>query len=59
VVTALAAAYTNNDTGFAGLGRFDNWRRDAIRYADALAPARVNSPSLRLRETLGPQEPLV
>lgn len=43
VVTALAAAYTNNDTWFAGLGHFNNWRRDSIRYAGALALARVNS----------------
>jgi hypothetical protein len=43
VVTALAAAYTNNDTWFAGFGHFNNWRRDSIRYAGALAVARVNS----------------
>jgi len=43
VVTALAAAYTNNDTWFAGFGHFNNWRRDSIRYAGALAMARINS----------------
>jgi len=43
VVTALAAAYTTNDTWFAGLGHFNNWRRDSIRYAGALALAKVNS----------------
>lgn len=43
VVTALAAAYTNNDTWFAGLAHSNNWRNDSIRYAGALATARINS----------------
>lgn len=43
VVTAVAGAYTNNDTWFAGLGHVNNWRNDAIRYTGALAKARVNS----------------
>lgn len=43
VVTAAVAAYTNNDTWFAGLGHINNWRNDSIRYAGALATARINS----------------
>ena len=43
VVTAVAGAYTNNDTWFAGAGHFNNWRNDSIRYAGGLAKARVNS----------------
>ena len=43
VVTALVGAYTNNDTWAAGVGHFNNWRRDSIRYGGALAAARVNS----------------
>jgi hypothetical protein len=43
VVTAAVAAYTSNDTWFAGLGHVNNWRNDSIRYAGALATARVNS----------------
>jgi len=43
VVTGVAAAYTSNDTWFAGLGHFNNWRHDSIRYTGALAAARVNS----------------
>lgn len=43
VVTAVAGAYTNNDTWFAGLGHANNWRNDSIRYVGGLAMARVNS----------------
>jgi hypothetical protein len=43
VVTALVGAYTNNDTWMAGVGHFNNWRKDSIRYAGGLAKARVNS----------------
>jgi hypothetical protein len=43
VVTAIAAAYTNNDTWFAGIVHANNWRSDSIRYVGAGAAARVNS----------------
>jgi hypothetical protein len=43
VVTALAGAYTNNDTWFAGVGHSNNFRNDSIRYVGGLAAARVNS----------------
>lgn len=43
VVTAVAGAYTNNDTWMAGVGHFNNWRNDSIRYSGALATARINS----------------
>lgn len=43
VVTAVAGAYTNNETWFAGIGHFNNWRKDSIRYAGGIAAARVNS----------------
>ena len=53
VVTAVAAAYTNNDTWFAGLGHFNNWRNDSIRYAGGLATARVNSKIYLLNRPFG------
>ena len=43
VVSAVAGGYTNNDTWFAGIGHFNNWRNDSIRYAGGIAQARVNS----------------
>ena len=43
VVTGVAAAYTNNETWVAGVGHFNNWKNDSIRYTGALAAARVNS----------------
>jgi len=43
VVTGVVGAYTNSDTWFAGVGHFNNWRNDSIRYAGALAAAHVNS----------------
>jgi hypothetical protein len=43
VVTAIAGAYTNNDTWFAGIVHSNNWRSDSIRYVGAGAAARVNS----------------
>jgi hypothetical protein len=43
VVTAVAGAYTRNDTWFAGIGHFNNWRNDSIRYGGGLSAARINS----------------
>jgi len=43
VVTAVAGAYTNNDTWAVGLAHTNNWLQDSLRYAGALATARVNS----------------
>lgn len=43
VVTAVAAAYTNNDTWLAGIFHNNNWRDDSIRYTGALGATRVNS----------------
>lgn len=43
VVTAVAGAYTTNDTWFAGVGHVNNWRNDSIRYVGGLAKAQVNS----------------
>lgn len=43
VVSAAFGAYTSNDTWVAGVGHFNNWREDSIRYAGALAGARINS----------------
>jgi hypothetical protein len=43
VVTAVAGAYTNNDTWIAGIGHANNWRADSIRYVGGVAGARVNS----------------
>lgn len=43
VVTAVAGAYTNSDSWMAGIGHFNNWRNDSIRYAGALAAAKINS----------------
>jgi len=43
VVSAAFAAYTDSRTWIAGVGHFNNWREDSIRYAGALAAARINS----------------
>ena len=43
VVSAAFAAYTDSKTWVAGVGHFNNWREDSIRYAGALAAARINS----------------
>jgi hypothetical protein len=43
VVSAAFGAYTSSDTWIAGVGHFNNWREDRIRYAGALAGARINS----------------
>ena len=43
VVSAAFAAYTDSETWVAGVGHFNNWREDSIRYAGALAAARINS----------------
>jgi hypothetical protein len=43
VVTAAFGAYTSSDTWIAGVGHFNNWREDSIRYTGALAGANINS----------------
>jgi len=43
VVTGIFGAYTSNRTWAAGVGHFNNWREDSIRYMGALGAARVNS----------------
>jgi hypothetical protein len=43
VITAVAGAYTNSESWMAGIGHFNNWRNDSIRYAGALAAAKINS----------------
>jgi hypothetical protein len=43
VITAVAGAYTNSESWMAGIGHFNNWRNDSIRYAGALATAKINS----------------
>ena len=43
VVSAAFGAYTDSKTWMAGVGHFNNWREDSIRYAGALAAARINS----------------
>jgi len=43
VVSGVFGAYTNNETWAAGFGHMNNWREDHIRYAGAIARARINS----------------
>lgn len=43
VVTGVAGAYTISGTWFGAVGHSNNWKNDSIRYAGALARARVNS----------------
>jgi hypothetical protein len=43
VVTGVAGAYTNSRTWAFGVGHFNNWRNDSIRYTGAFVAARVNS----------------
>lgn len=41
-VTALAAAYTENDSWFVGGGHFGVWKNDHVRYTGALGYADLN-----------------
>ena len=43
VITGILGAYTNNETRAYGIGHMNNWREDSIRYAGAIATAKVNS----------------
>jgi len=43
VVTGVAGAYTSSKSWFGGIGHSNNWRNDSIRYAGAVAAAKVNS----------------
>ena len=43
VVTGVAGAYTSSKSWFGGIGHSNNWRNDSIRYAGAVAVAKVNS----------------
>ena len=43
VVSGVFGAYTSSETWVAGVGHMNNWREDHIRYAGALASARINS----------------
>ena len=43
VVTGVAGAYTSSESWFGGIGHSNNWRNDSIRYAGAVAVAKVNS----------------
>ncbi|UCF69225.1 MAG: BamA/TamA family outer membrane protein [Acidobacteriota bacterium] len=43
VVSGVFGAYTSNGTWAAGIGHLNNFRRDTIRYAGALAAADVSS----------------
>lgn len=43
VVTGVFGAYTNSESWAAGIGHMNNWREDSVRYAGALASARINS----------------
>jgi len=43
VVSGVFGAYTTSETWAAGVGHMNNWRKDHIRYAGALATARINS----------------
>jgi hypothetical protein len=43
VVSGVFGAYTSSKTWAAGVGHMNNWREDHIRYAGALASARINS----------------
>ena len=56
VASAVFGAYTSSKTWAAGVGHMNNWRKDHIRYAGALAAARINSKfyvlSLPLKFTL-------
>jgi hypothetical protein len=56
VASAVFGAYTSSKTWAAGVGHMNNWREDHIRYAGALAAARINSKfyvlSLPLKFTL-------
>lgn len=42
-VTAVVAAYTDNDTWLVGGGHSASWRADRVRYAGGLAWANVNA----------------
>ena len=59
VVSGVFGAYTSSKTWAAGVGHMNNWREDRIRYAGALASARINSKfyvlSLPLKFTLDGQ----
>ena len=43
VVTGVAGAYTSSKSWFGGIGHSNNWKNDSIRYAGAVAVAKVNS----------------
>jgi len=43
VVTGVAGAYTSSKSWFGGIGHSNNWKNDSIRYAGAVAAAKVNS----------------
>ncbi len=41
-MSAVAAAYTGNDSWFAGAGHFRNWRKDRYRYNGMVGYADIN-----------------
>jgi hypothetical protein len=43
VVTAVAGAYTNNETWAAGVAHANNWKNDSIRYGGVVGAAHINS----------------
>jgi hypothetical protein len=53
VVTGVFGAYTDNRTWAAGVGHFNNWREDSIRYTGVLGAARINSDFYLLGLPLG------
>ena len=43
VITGAFGAYTENGSWMGGLGHFNNWRNDSIRYTGAVAAADIRS----------------